>query len=102
MRNRRGTSWLLGFAGSAVAHVCALAVLFAFGRDARIDARSAADPVRDAIALTPIDPAFAAADPLASAISVDVEPPAPAWEARQGDRDNLVPQTVAPSDSDGR
>jgi TonB family protein len=102
MRNRRGTSWLLGFAGSAVAHVCALAALFAFGRGARLDAGPASEPARDTISLTAIDPAFAAADPLAAAISVDVEPPAPAWEARQGDRDNLVAQTVAPSDSDGR
>jgi protein TonB len=102
MRNRRGTSWLLGFAGSAIAHVCALAALFAFGRGAPLDAGPASDRAPDTIALTTIDPAFAASDPLAAAISVDVEPPAPAWEARQGDRDNLVPQTVAPSDSDGR
>ena len=32
MRNRRPTSWLLGFAGSAVVHVCAVAALFLFGR----------------------------------------------------------------------
>jgi TonB family protein len=101
MRKRRPTGWMLGFAGSALAHVCALAALFAFGHGALRAAKGGADPAPDSIALTPVDPAFAASDPLATAIPIDVEPPAPAWDAREGDRDNLVPQTSAPTDSDG-
>ena len=41
-------------------------------------------------------------NPLAAAIPVDVEPPTRAWDAHEGDRDSLVPASVAPSDSDGR
>src|SRR6478609_4952309 len=95
MRKRRPTGWLFGFAGSAALHVCAVAVLFAFGRP---DRRAAAD----AITLAAVDATFANPDPLAAAIPVDVEPPAPAWDAHQGDRDSLVPASAAPSDSDGR
>jgi hypothetical protein len=104
MRHRRSTSWLLGFAGSAVVHVCAVAALFAFGRAGLRGSPVGSDAVPDttAISLAGVDPAFAAADPLAAAIPIDVEPPAPAWDAHEGDRDSLVPQTVAPSDSDGR
>jgi protein TonB len=102
MRKRRPTSWLLGFAGSAGLHVCLLAGLFAFGRVAPVGARSATEPSTDVIALTSVDPAVAGDDPLAAAIPVDVEPPAPAWDARQGDSDNLAARTTAPSDSDGR
>jgi len=102
MRKRRPTSWLLGFAGSAVVHLCLLAGLFAFGRAAPLAVRQGADAPSDAIALTALDPAAAGADPLAAAIPVDVEPPARAWDAREGDRDNLAPLTTGPSDSDGR
>jgi TonB family protein len=103
MRKRRSTSWLLGFAGSALVHVCAVAALFAFGRGGPRRGMAALDPPSDAtIALTAVDPAFAVADPLAAAIPIDIEPPGPVWDAREGDRDNLVPLTVAPSDSDGR
>jgi TonB family protein len=102
MRNRRPTSWLLGFAGSAVVHVCAVAPLFLF---AHVDPASPALALAglvDTAAITPVDPAFADADPLAAAIAVDIEPPARAWDAHESDRDNLVPLTAAPSDSDGR
>ncbi len=102
MRNRRPTSWLLGFAGSAVVHACVLAALFAFGPGKRLDGRSRAEAASEEIALTSVDPAFAGADPLAAAIPVDIAPPARAWDAHEGDRDNLVPLTTAPSDSDGR
>jgi protein TonB len=102
MRKRRPTSWLLGFAGSAGLHVCLLAALFAFGRVGPLGARTDADPPGDAIALTAVDPAVAVADPLAAAIPVDVAPPVRAWDAPEGDRDNLAPLTTAPSDSDGR
>jgi periplasmic protein TonB len=102
MRNRRPTSWLLGFAGSAVVHVCALAALFAFGRADRRDGRAPPEASPDTIAMVPVDPAFASADLLATAIPVDVTAPAPAWDADEGDRDSLVPLTAAPSDSDGR
>ena len=102
MRKRRPTSWLLGFAGSAVVHVCLLAALFAFGRVAPVGAQLGADAPSDATALTAVDPAFAGADPLAAAITVDVDPPDRAWDAREADRDSLVPLTTAPSDSDGR
>src|SRR5262245_24594826 len=101
MRKRRPTGWLLGFAGSAVVHVCALAVLFAVGRVERGGDRAGGAAHWDALALT-VDPAYAAPDPLANAIPVDVAPPARAWDAREGDRDNLVPLTTGPSDSDGR
>src|SRR5262249_44474935 len=100
--NRRSTSWLLGFAGSAVGHVCVLAALFAFGRGQLRGLERAADPAAaDTIALTSVDPAFAVPDPLAAAIPVDVQPPARARDAREGANDNLVPFTAAPSDSDG-
>src|SRR5690349_12525419 len=103
MRKRRRASWLLGFAGSAVLHVCVLGALFTFGRADRRAAAAASDPsaVADAIALSTVD-AFANPDPLAAAIPVDVEPPARAWDAHEGDRDSLVPISVGPSDSDGR
>jgi protein TonB len=102
MRKRRPTNWWLGFAGSALVHVCALAALFAFGRVDPRRAVAVTNPPPDTIALTPVDPAFAVPDPLAAAIPIDVEPPQRAFDAREGDRDNLVPQTTAPSDSDGR
>jgi protein TonB len=103
MRKRRPTGWLFGFAGSAAVHACAVAVLFVFGRpDRRADAASAAAVSSDAIVLATVDATFANADPLAAAIPVDVEPPARAWDAHEGDRDSLVPASVAPSDSDGR
>src|SRR6185503_18163573 len=102
MRKRRPTSWLLGFAGSAGVHVCLLGALFAFGRVAPVGAPAVAEAASDAIALTAIDPSFAGADPLSAAIPVDVDPPDRAWDAREADRDNPVPLTTAPSDSDGR
>jgi protein TonB len=84
-------------------HVCLLAGLFAFGRVGPVGGRQVAEASTDpTIALTAIDPSVAGVDPLAAAIAVDVEPPARAWDAREGDRDNLVAQTSAPSDSDGR
>jgi TonB family protein len=101
MRKRRPTGWLLGFAGSAVVHVCVLAALFAFGRpDRRADAASQLAP--EAITLATVDATLASADPLAAAIPVDIEPPARAWDAHESDRDSLAPLTAAPSDSDGR
>src|SRR3954463_13366549 len=103
MRKRRPTGWLFGFAGSAALHACAVAVLFVVGRpDRRADAASAAAVPSDAIVVATVDATFANADPLAVAIPVDVEPPARAWDAHEGDRDSLVPASVAPSDSDGR
>src|SRR4051812_40831729 len=102
MRNRRPTSWLLGFAGSATAHVCVLAALFALGPHGHRDGRSGAETTSDAISLTAVDPALAGADPLAAAIPVDIAPPSRAWDAPEGDRDNLAARTTAPSDSDGR
>jgi len=103
MYKRRPPTWLFGFAGSALAHVCALAALFAFGHaDRPPRSAAAAEGTRDSIELTPVDPAFGVPDPLAAAIAVDVQPPAAAWDAHEGDRDNLVPLTTAPSDSDGR
>jgi protein TonB len=102
MRKRRPTSWLLGFAGSAVVHVCVLGSLFAFGHpDRRADATNPSFS-SDAIALATVDTTLASADPLAGAIAVDIEPPAPAWDAHESDRDSLAPLTAAPSDSDGR
>ncbi|HEY7372343.1 MAG TPA: TonB family protein [Polyangia bacterium] len=102
MRKRRPPTWILGFAGSALAHVCALGALFAFGRARPVERSAAAEGARDSIELAPVDPAFGLPDPLAAAIAVDVQPPAPAWDAHEGDRDNLVPLTTAPTDSDGR
>src|SRR4051812_43919410 len=102
MRNRRPTSWLLGFAGSAMAHLCVLAALFTLGSRDRRDGRAAGETTSEAIALTTLDQAAAGADPLAAAIPVDIAPPARAWDAPQGDRDNLAALTTAPSDSDGR
>jgi len=101
MRNRRPTSWLLGFAGSAVVHVCVLGGLFAMGPASHLTGRAVAEAASEAIALTAVDPALAL-DPLAAAIPVDIAAPARAWDAREGDRDNLVPLTTAPSNSDGR
>ena len=101
MRNRRGTSWLLGFAGSAVAHVCLLGALFVFG-SARRNAVAPVAPASGPSALVDVAPAVAGADPLAAAISVEIESPARAWDAHEGDRDSLVPRPAAPSDSDGR
>ncbi|HMF44536.1 MAG TPA: TonB family protein [Polyangia bacterium] len=101
MGKGRPTSWLLGFAGSALAHVCVLAALFAFGRDER-GRLAAADPVPESITLGPAEAVSAVPDPLAAAIPIDVAPPAPATDAPQADRDSLVPSTMAPSDSDGR
>jgi protein TonB len=92
---------LLGFAGSAAVHLCVLAALFTFGR-ADLAAQEAPWLPADTISLTSVDPAFAGPDPAADAIPVDVEAPARAWDAREGDRDNLAPLTTAPSDSDGR
>src|SRR4249920_3505745 len=103
MRKRRPTGWLFGFAGSAVLHVCAVGVLFVFGRpDRRAAAASSEAAASDAIALATVEATFVSSDPLAAAITVDVEPPTRAWDAHEGDRDSLVPATVAPSDSDGR
>jgi TonB family protein len=102
MRNRRPTSWLLGFAGSAMAHLCVLAAVFAFGSGNRRDGRSGGETTSEAIALTSVDQAFAVVDPLAAAIPVDIVAPARAWDAPEGDRDNLAALTTAPSDSDGR
>jgi TonB family protein len=102
MRNRRPTGWLLGLAGSVLVHVAALAALFALGRGGLRDGEATADLARDAIALSTVEPAFAGPDPLAAAIAVDVAPPARPSDAPAGDRDNLVPLTAAPSDSDGR
>ena len=102
MRKRRPTSWLVGFAGSAVVHTCLLAALSAVGRFAPLGTGSSTEGGSDAIALTAIDPAFASADSLAAAIPVDVEPSARAWDAQQADRDSLVALSAAPSDSDGR
>jgi TonB family protein len=102
MRNRRPTGWLLGFAGSAVAHVCALAALFAFGRVGFRPDDPAPGAQSEPIALVSVDAFFASPDPLATAIPVDVTPPARAWDAPEADRDSLVPVTAAPSDSDGR
>ena len=82
MRNRRPTSWLLGFAGSAVVHVCVLAALFAFGRPVDRGAGPGAAAHSDVIALTAVDPAYASPDPLAAAIPVDVVPPARACKSR--------------------
>ena len=98
MGKHRPTSWLLGFAGSALVHVCVLAALFAFGRGVR-DRAGGGDAARDTIALDPTAPAFAVPDPLATAIPIDVEPPARAWDAHESDRDSLVPSTTAPSAS---
>src|SRR5262245_11043932 len=103
MRKRRSTSWLLGFAGSAVVHVCALAGLFAFGRAARFAPEpAAADAPPEPLAIAPIEAALVDPDPLATAIPVDVTPPDRALDAHQGDRDSLAAQTAAPSDSDAR
>jgi protein TonB len=102
MRNRRPTSWLLGIAGSAVVHACALAALFALGRYDPGNDEPTPETRPDSLAVTTVDPAFAAPDPLAGAIPVDVAPPARAWDAPEGDRDRLAPLTAAPSDSDGR
>src|SRR5262245_11635072 len=103
MRNRRRTGWLLGFAGSALVHVVALAALFAFGHGGWRGGEPGGDPARDTIiALGPVEPAFAGPDPLAAAIPVDVAPPARPSDAPEGDRDNVVPLSAAPSDSDGR
>src|SRR3954470_7452517 len=102
MRNRRPTSWPLGFAGSAMVHVCVLAVLFAFGPRDHRDGRSAVETPAETISLTSVEQAFAGADPLAAAIPVDIAPPARARDAPEGDRDNLSALTTAPSDSDGR
>lgn len=103
MRKRRPTNWLFGFAGSAVLHVCAVATLFVFGRpDRRADAANRQAAAADSIALSTVEATFANADPLAAAIPVDVEPPARAWDAHEGDQDSLKPLSVAPSDSDGR
>jgi protein TonB len=101
MRKRRPTSWLLGFAGSAVVHACVLGALFTFGRpDRRADAAN--QPFSEAIALATVDATMASGDPFAAAIPVDIEPPAPASDARESDRDSLASLTAAPSDSDGR
>jgi hypothetical protein len=75
MRNRRPTSWLLGFAGSAVVHVCAVAALFLFGRADLGVGQPAAAASADAITIATVDPAFASSDPLAGAIAVDITPP---------------------------
>ena len=89
MRNRRRpTSWLLGFAGSAVVHACLLAALFAFGRVAPVGAQPGAEPSSDAIALTAVYPAFAGADPIRGRHHRRRRPPDRAWDAREGDRDN--------------
>jgi protein TonB len=98
MRKRRPTNWLLGFAGSAAVHVCALAGLSLFGQAGPGAAAAPAGP----IALAPVPPAFTDPDPFANAIAVDVAPPPRAWDAREGDSDSLVPLTTAPSASDGR
>src|SRR5262245_53949762 len=59
MGRRRSTSWLLGFAGSAVVHVCALGALFAFGRAAGFaPAAPAAEAPPDPLAITPIEAAL--------------------------------------------
>jgi len=102
MRKRRPTSWLLGFAGSAVLHVCLIVVLFAFGRPDRRAAMAADAAAADAITLATVEAAFSKSDPLASAIPVDIEPPARAFDAHEGDRDSLSPLSAAPSTSDGR
>lgn len=102
MRNRRPTSWLLGFAGSAVVHMCAVAALFLLGRADLGVGQPAAAASADAITISTVDPAFASSDPLAGAIAVDITPRARAWDAHEGDRDDLVPLTTAPSDSDGK
>ena len=103
MGRRRSTSWLLGFAGSAVVHVCALGALFAFGRAAGFaPTNAAAEAPPEPLAITPIEAALVDPDPMAAAIPVDVTPPDPALDAHQGDRDSLAPLTAAPSDSDGR
>src|SRR3954470_20847929 len=102
MRNRRPTSWLLGFAGSALAHACVLGALFALGPRDHRDRRSGAETPSEAIALTSVDATLAGADPLAAAIPVDIAPPPRASDAPEGDRDNLAALTAAPSDSDGR
>ena len=101
MGKRRPTRWLLGFAGSALVHVCVLAALFLFGRGERVGL-TRGDAAPETITLGPADPAFAVPDPMAAAIPIDIAPPAPAWDAHEGDRDNLAPSTKAPSDSDGR
>ena len=92
----------MGFAGSAMVHVCLLAALFAFRRVAPLGGPRSAEASSDAIALTAVDPSVVGVDPLAAAIPVDIAPPARAWDADEADRDNLVPKTAAPSDSDGR
>jgi TonB family protein len=104
MRKRRPTGWLFGFAGSAALHVCVVGVLFVFGRSDRRAAAASSEAAAssDAIALATVEATFANPDPLAAAIPVDVEPPSRVWDAREGDRDSLVPASVAPSDSDGR
>jgi hypothetical protein len=97
MRKRRPTSWLLGFAGSAVVHVSASGALFAFGRatwaaaSARRDVGGRDHDRRRSIPRSPARSAGGARFPSTST------PPARAWDAHEGDRDELVPLTARPA-----
>ena len=103
-RNRRAASFGIGLAGSFVAHVCLLAGLFSAGRRELGRRPSAPEPGELTIAVTaiesPVDPeAVALGDPpLAHAVLPVARP----WDAREGDRDNPIAVTVAPSEADGR
>jgi protein TonB len=101
-RNRRALGWRIGLGGSVVAHALVLAGLFALGRrDARFDA-GAADAAATA-AVTPIEmTALARAELGDPPLPDEAIPPAlRPWDAREGDRDNPIAVTIAPSDGDG-
>ena len=103
MRNRRPTSWLLGFAGSAVVHVCAVggAVPVRPCRSGGWPARRRG--VRSTRSRLPRSiPRSPAPIRWRARFAVDIAPAARAWDAHEGDRDDLVPLTTAPSDSDGK
>ena len=104
-RNRRaamGLGWRIGLGGSVLTHALALGALFAAGRRAdRFD--MARDEAAPTVAITPIEmTAVDRAELGDPPLPADVAPPAPRpFDAREGDRDNAIAVTVAPSTDDG-
>jgi protein TonB len=100
-RNRWALGWRIGLGGSVVAHALLLAGLFALGRRAaRLDAAAAEEA---SAALTPIEmTALARAELGDPPLPDEAIPPAVRpWDAREGERDNPIAVTIAPSDNDG-
>ena len=106
MRNRRPTSWLLGLAGSAAGARRALVAGSVRVRARRVRGRGRPPPswrpstaTRSIRGRSGVRQRRSRSPPRSPSTSRRA---ARAWDAPQGDEDNLVALTTAPSDSDGQ